>query len=433
MLCRLLRKFERDYHRSYRACLTASSAPLGSSISFSTQLYRLDSTHRLLIFLVAFGIRLAAMVYMQSFQIPTDQDNWKFGFETGRIAASIASGQGFSSPLQGPSGPTAWLPPIYPYMLAGIFKLFGIYSVDSALVALTLNSLFSALTCVTIFYIGRKTFGPKVATWAGWSWAFFPYAVFWSIGWVWAISLSAFLLSLLCLVALYLERCNTVTAWLGFGLLWGLVALTDTSLLSTLPFFVGWLCYRLSQQGMMLSRAMSACTLGFILILTPWMVRNYLTFGEFVFIKSNFGMELHLGNYEGSTGLSAGRLLHPAGNDREFEKFRRMGELSYIKESKGQALRLHCGAPGHVRLAHAETSSILLDRQLATPANFPAFRSIRSNQIRLVHLGFRAGILGAILSFPQRPPSGSAVCNHPYCLSIGLLCDSPDATLPPSH
>jgi 4-amino-4-deoxy-L-arabinose transferase-like glycosyltransferase len=296
--------------------------------------------------LVAFTIRMAAMAYMQSFQIPLNDDSYNFGYETGRIARSIASGQGFSSPLHGSSGPTAWLPPVYPYLLAGIFKIFGIYSHNSALIAFAINSVFSALTCLTIFSIGCKTFGPKVAAWAGWSWAFFPYAVFWSVGWVWAISLSAFLFSLAFLVALYLEHCAGLRAWLGFGLLWGLIALTDTALLSTLPFFVGWLCYRLRQQRMPLSRAIGAFTVALVLVLSPWLVRNYLTFGEFIFIRSNFGVELHLGNYEGATGLSAGRLLHPAGNERELEKLRRMGELAYVAESKRQALQFIVAQPG---------------------------------------------------------------------------------------
>jgi hypothetical protein len=65
-----------------------------------------------------------------------------------------------------------------------------------------------------------------------------------------------------------------------------------------------------------------------------------------VFIKSNFGVELHLGNYEGSTGLSAGRLLHPAGNERELEKLRQMGELPYVAESKRQALQFIVAEPG---------------------------------------------------------------------------------------
>jgi 4-amino-4-deoxy-L-arabinose transferase-like glycosyltransferase len=296
--------------------------------------------------LVAFVLRLGVMLYMQSFQFPPGWDNWKFGFETGRIARSIASGEGFSSPLQGFSGPTAWLPPLYPYLIAGIFRVFGIYSIASALVALTLNSLFSALTCVTVYAIGCKTFGPKVAVWAGWGWAFFPYAIFWSTHWVWAITLAAFLFSLVFLVALYLEHCNTAEPWLGFGLLWGLVALTDTVLLSTFPFFLAWLCYRLKQQGMALYRAISAFTLMFVLMVSPWLLRNYLTFGELVFIKGNFGVELHVANYEGSTGLSAGLPLHPAANEHEIAKLRQMGELPYVAEKKGQALRFIAAHPG---------------------------------------------------------------------------------------
>jgi 4-amino-4-deoxy-L-arabinose transferase-like glycosyltransferase len=323
----------------------ASVTPSAYWISLSRQLHTCLNSP-LLMLLVAFALRLGTMAYTESFRFPAGWDNWKFGFETGRIARSIASGQGFSSPLVSPTGFTAWVPPIYPYLLAGIFKLFGIYSIGSALVALTLNSLFSALTCVTIVSIGRKTFGPKVAAWAGWGWAFSPYAIFWSTNWVWAITLAAFLFSLVFLAALYLEHCNTAKAWLGFGLLWGLVGLTDTVLFSTLPFFLGWLCYRLRQQGMPLHRAISAFTLAFVLMVSPWLLRNYLTFGELVFIKSNFGVELHVANYEGSTGLSAGLPLHPGANEHELAKLRQMGELPYVAEKKGQALRFIAAHPG---------------------------------------------------------------------------------------
>jgi Dolichyl-phosphate-mannose-protein mannosyltransferase len=354
-----------------------------------------------LIFLIALSVRLLVMVYMQSFQI---QDTWKFGFETGRIASSIASGQGFSSPLQGPSGPTAWLPPVYPYLLAGIFSVFGIYSSTSALVALTLSSLFSALTCVTIFYIGNKTFGPKVAAWAAWSWAFFPYAVFWSTNWVWATSLSALLFSLICLSALHLERYNSGRAWFGFGVLWAVIGLTDTALLSILPFFVGWLYYRLSRQGVALPRAISACAVGFLLILTPWLIRNYLIFGEFVFIKSNFGLELHLGNYEGSTGLSGGRLLHPAGNEHEFEKFRRMGELSYIEEQKRQALEFIVGHPGTFiwltlkRVVYFWTGNSQLLQIFPLSGRFAAARYVLFTSVSVL------AFVGLLLAFRNRNP-----------------------------
>jgi 4-amino-4-deoxy-L-arabinose transferase-like glycosyltransferase len=355
--------------------------------------------------LVAFVLRLGTMAYMESFQFPPGWDNWKFGFETGRIARSIASGQGFSSPLVSPTGLTAWLPPIYPYLLAGIFQLFGIYTTASALVALTLNSLFSALTCLTVFAIGRKTFGPEVAAWAGWGWAFFPYAIFWSTHWVWAISLSALLLSVVFLMTLYLERCNTPKAWLGFGLLWGLVALTDTVLLSTCPFFLGWLCYRLREQGLALRWAISAFMLAFMLMVSPWLVRNYLTFGEFVFIKSNFGMELRLGNYEGSTGLSGGLLLHPAGNEREMEKFRQMGELPYVAERKRQALHFIVAQPGTFiwltlkRALYFWTGTPQLMQIFWRSGRFVAARYVLFTSISVL------AFLGLFLAFRHRNPA----------------------------
>jgi 4-amino-4-deoxy-L-arabinose transferase-like glycosyltransferase len=297
------------------------------------------------------------------------------------------------------------VPPIYPYLLAGIFKLFGVYSIHSALVALTLNSLFSALTCVVIFSIARKTFGPNVAAWAGWSWAFSPYAVFWSTNWIWAITLSAFLFSLVFLVALYIERGTAAKAWLGFGLLWGLVGLTDTALLSTLPFFIGWLCYRLSQQGMAWGRAISAFTLAFMLIISPWLVRNYLTFSELVFIRSNFGVELHVANYEGSAGLSAGLPLHPAANERESEKLRQMGELPYVAEKKRQALHFIAAQPGTFlwltlkRVLYFWTGTPQLMQIFWLSGRFVAARYVLFTSISAV------AFLGLLLAFRNRTPA----------------------------
>ena len=55
----------------------------------------------------------------------------------GRIGAAIASGHGFSNPFGAATGPTAWEPPLYPYLIAGVFHVFGIYSRTSAFVLLS--------------------------------------------------------------------------------------------------------------------------------------------------------------------------------------------------------------------------------------------------------------------------------------------------------
>src|SRR5688572_425284 len=77
----------------------------------------------LAIALVAFGLRFAfiASVMPRIGQLYGRTD-W-FGWETGRVAFSIAIGHGFASPFpEGPTGPTAWLPPVYAYLAAAIFK-----------------------------------------------------------------------------------------------------------------------------------------------------------------------------------------------------------------------------------------------------------------------------------------------------------------------
>ncbi len=97
--------------------------------------------------------------------LPFAPPHFHFGFgmvrfaETGAIARSIAEGHGFSSPFGGLTGPTAWIAPVYPYMLALLFKIFGVFTSTSAIAILTLNSFFSALTCIPIYLIAERTVG----------------------------------------------------------------------------------------------------------------------------------------------------------------------------------------------------------------------------------------------------------------------------------
>src|SRR5438445_1315363 len=106
----------------------------------------------LFIVLIALLLRLAVITFGPTYHITPRRDHFQFGWEMGRIARSIALGQGFSSPTDFSTGPTAWAPPLYPYLLAGIFKVLGVYSSGSAAVILAINSIFSALTCLTLYH-----------------------------------------------------------------------------------------------------------------------------------------------------------------------------------------------------------------------------------------------------------------------------------------
>ena len=289
------------------------------------------------IFAIALLLRVGWIVIGHTYKFKNTDDNFGFGWEMGRIGASLASGHGFSSPFGPATGPTAWEPPLYPYVIAGVFRVFGIYSRASAFVLLTLNSVFSALTCVPIFLIGRKIFSENVAVGAVWAWALLPNVLFWCTRAIWETSLAALLLTTIFWLALTLEDRDGWIPWLQLGLLWGITALSSTSLLSFLPAAGLWAWYRRARRGKRSLAGVVLASVVFFACITPWLVRNYQTFGKFIFIRDNFGAELRLGNGPGADGTLM--LYLDATHDiYGMRQFQAMGELPYIAMRKRQAL-----------------------------------------------------------------------------------------------
>src|SRR5262245_65992864 len=79
-----------------------------------------SSRHLVLMVGAGLAIRLIAVLLLYREQLSPQWDYFSFGWENGRVARSIVSGQGFSSPMVLPTGPTAIVPPLYPFLLAGV-------------------------------------------------------------------------------------------------------------------------------------------------------------------------------------------------------------------------------------------------------------------------------------------------------------------------
>ena len=77
---------------------------------------------------IALLLRVGWILVGHTYKFRSTDNNFGFGWEMGRIGASLASGRGFSDPFGPPTGPTAWEPPLYPYLIAAVFQVFGIYS-----------------------------------------------------------------------------------------------------------------------------------------------------------------------------------------------------------------------------------------------------------------------------------------------------------------
>jgi 4-amino-4-deoxy-L-arabinose transferase-like glycosyltransferase len=319
---------------------------------------------------LSFAMQIAAIGLLHQTRVRQGNDHFEFGWEMGRVARSIAQGHGFSSPYDGNTGPTAWEPPIYPFLMAGVFKLFGIYSRASAWVLLSINSLFATLTCIPIYFIAQRTFGERVATWSAYAWGLNPYIWYWSIHWIWDATFTPLILCIAFLLALQLaclgsERVEpgvahfspslrevglhsskqNVWLWACFGALYAAGALANPTMLAFLPFCGLWIWRQRARRGLPAVNGIALSSLLFFAVLSPWIIRNYEVFHRFVFLRDDFGLQLRLGNGPYADGMLMA-YLQPNLNKLELKKFQEEGELAYAESCKRQAYDWIAAHPG---------------------------------------------------------------------------------------
>ncbi len=282
------------------------------------------------IVIIALALRVIVITVGHTYKITPRRDHFQFGWEAGRIARSIALGQGFSSPTDLTTGPSAWTAPVYPYILGQVFQVFGIYSNASAWVILVFNSICSALTCWTLYRIGGRIFGESVARGTAWTWALFPYVIYWAVRVVWDMCLSTFLLTVALWLAILMREKLKPGQWIVYGLLWGLIALTNTALIILLPLMIAWSCYPVGRKSM---KPVALCLVTILICITPWTIRNYGVFERFVFIRDNLPLELHEANNESSDALWT-RSEHPGNDPVAMKRFQELGEIRYMDETK---------------------------------------------------------------------------------------------------
>jgi len=291
----------------------------------------------LLMVLAAFLVRLLVVAYGFRAQAAPSIDHAEFGWEMGWVARSIFLGHGFTSPFFPSTGPTAMVPPLFPYLLAGMFHLFGLYTAKAAFAILSINSLLSALTCIPLYFSTRYALGERAAAMAGWGWVVYPYAIYFSGARVWDYALTGLLFTTCFCFAQRLHRQTRLLAWLGFGLTYGFAALANPSVLTMFPVFLllAVLEMRRSDARWMLRCAVA--TLGLVTVLTPWTVHNYRTLHFVGPVRDNFWLESWAGN-NGDTFESNAVWAHPASNPVEMRRYEELGETGYIAEKKTLAM-----------------------------------------------------------------------------------------------
>lgn len=309
------------------ALYTAPARPERRILGLSTTEFRFVALAlfvRLILFVIEHGI---------PFQEARFIDYNSYGNETTALAASIANGYGFSSPFMQALfghpqvGPSTWVSPVYPYFCAAVFKIFGVLSRPSYMVICLAQCIMSAFTVVFILRIGEKTVGRRAAIAAAVLWSVVPWFAKWAVCFVWDPVASALLFAWLFWYALTLDEQTSTKQWIGFGALWGFALLTNPALATLFAVSLVWLLWERWDRVRRAAVAVLMCAV----VISPWIIRNRVVFGEWVFLRSNFPFEFSMGNFPGSFGLDfAGR--HPTSNPAEFAEYQRLGELQYVRE-----------------------------------------------------------------------------------------------------
>lgn len=229
--------------------------------------------------LVAFGLGISA---------PRIYDEQSYD----EIAGSIASTARFADKS---GNLTSLSPPLYPAMLAGVYRIWGNHNYLAARLA---QAVLGALTVIPLFVLAKRMFSRRVGIWSAALYALEPSLAGFS-GLLLSETLFTLLLVLGCLLMQQLLLDGRFRWAFLFGLTVGLAALTRSLLLPMLPLFLLFMCWAL-QEWKWPKRLALAATVGavFFAVVGPWIVRNTRLEGTLTTIDAIGGRNLMMGNYE---------------------------------------------------------------------------------------------------------------------------------------
>lgn len=303
-----------------------------------------------LLFAVALGVRVAAVWALHAYHEP-------YTYEHGAIAENLLAGRGFSVTYLGSEGPTSQQAPLYPALVAASYAAFGVKT-DAAHLALELlQCLAGASIALSAFSLARSLAPekPSLAWLAGWGAALAPpqiYMVTHIQVVVWATTVLAALAAWVCARGMFGWR-----RALGTGLLSGLLLLIDPILALALPLLALIAWHRGRETGAPLFAWRPLAPVGVmagvaVLVIAPWVARNYRVHGEFVFIKSSFGYAFWQGNNAASWGTD------------KIPKALETADASYSLADVNR------------RLAEARSETLYIDDVLLKPSGYVEFQGL---------------------------------------------------------
>jgi 4-amino-4-deoxy-L-arabinose transferase-like glycosyltransferase len=209
-----------------------------------------------------------------------------------RWALSIVQGQ--------PGPPVFAMAPLYPYLLALIYSVFG----PRPEVVLWFQVLLGLASCGLLYLLGRMLFGRDVGLLAALMGALYVVEIFYEG--VLLASVALYAINLLLLISIcWARRRNKWFFWFVPGLLLGVSALGRANILVFLPFLILGILLLSGTGGKKAVRrapATLATLLGLSIAIAPVTIHNRTAGDDLVLLTSNFGLNFFVGNNPDARG-----------------------------------------------------------------------------------------------------------------------------------
>ena len=284
-----------------------------------------------IVFLVALAIRLYLLTRVpERYIIP--HHRW----EIEAIAWSLVENGRFADPYAVPTGPTAHVPPLYPLALSGVWRIFGL-GASGGYAGWIMGLGLAALQCALIpWFAVRLGLGLAPGIMVGVGCAVLP---------AWPSHVeppAAILLGLLMLAfrRRWVGESPTLSRSLLLGAGAGVAFHLQPVLLSVVAGFLAFELWRIRDPRRW--TAAGAVLLGALVVCLPWAWRNYSTMHGIFFIRSNFGLELLVGNHPGAKAeiddmLNTVTHLHPRTSVEQARRVRDLGEVAFMRAAGAEA------------------------------------------------------------------------------------------------
>lgn len=260
-------------------------------------------------------------------------------WELPSVALSLATTGRFADPFAVPTGPTAHLPPLPPAIYGTIYWLLGPTATAGYVAWFSDMATYSVLWALLPWLATRVGLSRQAGVLAGLAGAAVPR---WP-GHGEALAAVALGLLMVAFARRWSEGGGTRAGAFRLGVAAGAAFHVQPALLSVV---IGWLAFEVWwSRGPRAWVRPSLVALGIVLACLPWTWRNYQAFQAWFFIRSNFGLELRMGNHDGAAVTMdemdrqpQQRPLHPRALEGEAMKLRAVGEAVYMQRAGREAL-----------------------------------------------------------------------------------------------